>query len=67
MKGASARSAPDSESERGGIPHGAFCTAFMEKVILVDENDKETGIEEKLKAHKDGKLHRAFSIFVFKS
>jgi len=39
----------------------------MEKVILVDENDKETGIEEKLKAHKDGKLHRAFSIFVFKS
>ena len=37
----------------------------MEKVILVDENDKETGVEEKIKAHKDGKLHRAFSIFVF--
>jgi len=39
----------------------------MEKVILVDENDKETGVEEKIKAHKDGKLHRAFSIFVFNS
>jgi len=39
----------------------------MEKVILVDENDNETGIEEKIKAHKDGKLHRAFSIFVFNS
>ncbi|TAN56998.1 isopentenyl-diphosphate Delta-isomerase [Patescibacteria group bacterium] len=37
----------------------------MEKVILVDKKDKEVGIEEKLKAHKDGKLHRAFSIFVF--
>lgn len=34
---------------------------------MVDENDKEVGIEEKIKAHKDGKLHRAFSIFVFNS
>ena len=39
----------------------------MEKVILLDENDNETGAEEKIKAHKDGKLHRAFSIFVFNS
>ena len=39
----------------------------MEKVILVDENDNEVGLEEKLKAHKEGKLHRAFSIFVFNS
>ncbi|HLA25626.1 MAG TPA: hypothetical protein VJ028_00505 [Patescibacteria group bacterium] len=39
----------------------------MEKVILVDENDNETGTEEKIKAHKDGKLHRAFSIFIFNS
>lgn len=35
-------------------------------VILVDENDNELGVEEKLKAHIDGgKLHRSFSIFVF--
>ncbi|MBN2111982.1 isopentenyl-diphosphate Delta-isomerase [Candidatus Woesearchaeota archaeon] len=39
----------------------------MEKVILVDKNDNETGAEEKIKAHKDGKLHRAFSIFIFNS
>ncbi len=39
----------------------------MEKVILVDENNNEIGEEEKIKAHKEGKLHRAFSIFVFNS
>jgi isopentenyl-diphosphate delta-isomerase len=39
----------------------------MEKIILVDENDRETGTGEKLDVHKSGKLHRAFSIFVFNS
>jgi isopentenyl-diphosphate delta-isomerase len=39
----------------------------MEEVILVDENDRETGTEEKLKAHREGRLHRAFSVFVFNS
>jgi isopentenyl-diphosphate delta-isomerase len=39
----------------------------MRMVILVDDNDKEIGTEEKIKAHKEGKLHRAFSIFVFNS
>lgn len=38
-----------------------------EKIILVDNKDKERGIEEKIKAHKEGKLHRAFSIMVFNS
>jgi isopentenyl-diphosphate delta-isomerase len=37
----------------------------MEEIILVDENDKEIGAEEKIKAHREGKLHRAFSILVF--
>ena len=38
----------------------------MEKIILVDKNDNEIGFEEKLTAHQNGgKLHRAFSIFVF--
>jgi isopentenyl-diphosphate delta-isomerase len=36
-----------------------------EMVILVDKNDKKIGIEEKMKTHKEGKLHRAFSIFIF--
>ena len=38
-----------------------------EMIILVDENDKEIGSEEKIKVHKEGKLHRAFSIFIFNS
>ncbi len=37
-----------------------------ERIILVDERDNEVGSEEKMKAHQNGgKLHRAFSIFVF--
>ena len=40
----------------------------MEKIILVDEKDNEIGTEEKIKAHQNGgKLHRAFSIFIFNS
>jgi isopentenyl-diphosphate delta-isomerase len=39
---------------------------YNEEIILVDENDNMVGFETKLKAHEDGgKLHRAFSIFVF--
>jgi isopentenyl-diphosphate delta-isomerase len=38
-----------------------------EKVILVDMNDKEIGIGEKIKIHQKGELHRAFSIFVVNS
>ena len=37
----------------------------MEQVILVDERDRALGVEEKLRAHRDGgMLHRAFSIFI---
>ena len=34
-------------------------------VILVDRNDNPLGTMEKLKAHEEGVLHRAFSIFLF--
>jgi len=37
----------------------------MEQVILVDDNDEMTGIGEKMWTHLQGKLHRAFSVFVF--
>ncbi len=38
----------------------------MQNVILVDENDREIGLEEKLAVHQNGgKLHRAISILVF--
>jgi isopentenyl-diphosphate delta-isomerase len=37
-----------------------------EKVILVDQDDNQIGIMEKMAAHQDGGiLHRAFSIFLF--
>ena len=39
-----------------------------QKVVLVDETDNQVGIEDKMEAHRNGgKLHRAFSIFVFNS
>ena len=34
-------------------------------MVLVDRDDTELGTEEKLRAHENGKLHRAFSVFVF--
>jgi isopentenyl-diphosphate delta-isomerase len=34
---------------------------------LVNERDEEIGVEEKIKAHRAGALHRAFSVFVFNS
>lgn len=37
----------------------------MEKVVLVDQNDKMIGSMEKMEAHEKGLLHRAFSVFVF--
>jgi isopentenyl-diphosphate delta-isomerase len=38
-----------------------------EKVILVDEQDREVGTAGKTEAHQKGLLHRAFSIFIFNS
>ena len=37
----------------------------MEQVILVDEQDNEIGLMEKIEAHQKALLHRAFSVFVF--
>ena len=33
-------------------------------VILVDENDNETGMMEKMEAHQKALLHRAISVFI---
>jgi len=38
-----------------------------QQVVLVNKNNRKIGFEEKMKAHKEGKLHRAFSIFIFNS
>ncbi|PST82833.1 isopentenyl-diphosphate delta-isomerase [Pedobacter yulinensis] len=42
-------------------------TSEVEHVILVDEQDQEIGVMEKMQAHREGRLHRAFSIFIFNS
>lgn len=34
-------------------------------VIIVNKKGRAVGREEKLKVHREGKLHRAFSIFIF--
>ncbi|MBR4390835.1 MAG: isopentenyl-diphosphate Delta-isomerase [Bacteroidales bacterium] len=39
----------------------------MEYVVLVDHNDTQIGIMEKMAAHIVPRLHRAFSIFIFNS
>ena len=38
-----------------------------ELLILVDENDNEIGLMDKLSVHQKGLLHRAFSVFIFNS
>ncbi len=39
--------------------------ATEETLILVDERNRKTGEGEKLAVHREGRLHRAFSIFLF--
>lgn len=36
-----------------------------ERLILVDERDEQVGVAEKHAAHRQGLLHRAFSVFLF--
>jgi len=39
--------------------------ATSEHVVLVDTADRELGTAEKLAVHRDGRLHRAVSVFLF--
>jgi isopentenyl-diphosphate delta-isomerase len=53
----------DKATARDGTARGAD-----DQVILVDELDRPVGFEDKLAAHeRGGKLHRAFSVFLFDS
>jgi isopentenyl-diphosphate delta-isomerase len=38
---------------------------LQEDVVLVDREDREIGIAEKLEAHRRGDLHRAFSVLIW--
>lgn len=39
----------------------------MEKLILVDTEDREIGQMEKMEGHRRGALHRAFSVLIYNS
>ena len=39
--------------------------SVMDEVILVDVNDAELGVMEKMEVHQKALLHRAFSVFIF--
>src|ERR1700754_4636109 len=39
----------------------------QEEVILVDKDDTPLGTMEKIEAHRQALLHRAFSVFIFNS
>jgi diphosphomevalonate decarboxylase len=43
-----------------------FAMSGAEQVILVNENNVEVGTSEKIAAHIQGKLHRAFSVFILR-
>ncbi len=38
---------------------------MQQEIILVNENDEQIGVAEKMEAHRKALLHRAFSIFIF--
>jgi isopentenyl-diphosphate delta-isomerase len=38
-----------------------------QEVILVNEQDEQVGVMEKMQVHREGILHRAFSVFIFNS
>jgi isopentenyl-diphosphate delta-isomerase len=40
---------------------------LQEDVVLVDREDREIGIAEKLETHRRGDLHRAFSVLIWDS
>ena len=40
---------------------------MKERVILIDDNDNETGYCDKLEAHQKNLKHRALSVFIFNS
>lgn len=46
-------------------PAEATPTAGGDSVVLVTGADRAIGVGEKMQVHREGRLHRAFSVFVF--
>ncbi len=53
---------PNGEASSGGDGRPGNPETLL---VAVDEQDRETGVVELMTAHRQGILHRAFSIFVF--
>lgn len=53
-----------SQSAKGGDGRGGQQDA-IERILLVDADDRPQGDGDKLDVHRRGQLHRAFSIFIF--
>src|SRR3990172_1902790 len=45
---------------------GVFFTGQlkMDKILIVNQNDEEIGFEDKMRVHREGLLHRAFSVVI---
>ncbi|WP_230939415.1 isopentenyl-diphosphate Delta-isomerase [Burkholderia diffusa] len=54
---------PDNAADTGSHPLRDI--EKDDQLILVDVDDNPVGVSGKMRAHRDGLLHRAFSIFVF--
>jgi len=52
---------------RGGAPgaNPGRLLERLERVVLVDPQDRPVGEGDKLQVHREGQLHRAFSILIF--
>jgi isopentenyl-diphosphate delta-isomerase len=53
--------------ERSDVNPNPRGDSMAKSLILVDESDNEIGVGDSETVHKEGLLHRAFSIFVFNS
>ena len=51
---------------KGPYSNGKTVVAATEYLVLVDEHDRMIGQAEKLLAHQQNLLHRAFSVFIFR-
>ncbi len=49
----------------GAEAKGPLSSPGIEQLLLVDEEDRVVGVEEKLAAHRSGALHRAFSVLIY--
>ena len=58
------RALTSAEAKRGG-ERVEWESMAAEQLILVDADDRELGVGEKMQVHRAGALHRAFSVFIF--